>query len=217
MPFKIYHLQRYIGVPGGLLSRIVCPYFLSLAVTTLMRLALAFQAFFAVLFQKDAAQRVRQALRPSDAVPVAANATPKPLQEEKPVAISSSGSSRNDALTLLMVLQRDARLLDLVNESLDGYSDAQIGGAARDVLQDTRKTLARLFGLQPVSAQAEGEKVQLPDTASPIRYRVTGTASAKAGRIAHPGWQATKVDLPKWTGQREDAMILAPIEVEAES
>jgi hypothetical protein len=182
-----------------------------------MRVALAFQAFFAVLFRKDAAQRVRRALNPGDAAPDASSATAKPRQEGKSAAISPTGNSRNDALTLLMVLQRDARLLDLVNESLDDYSDAQIGGAARDVLQDTRKALSRLFGVQPLSTQAEGEKIELPDAASPIRYRVTGTASAKAGRIAHPGWTATKVDLPKWTGQREDAMILSPIEVEAES
>lgn len=182
-----------------------------------MRVALAFQAFFAVLFQRDAAQRVRRALHPSDAVPAAAVATSKPRQEEKAVTPSSTGSSRTDALTLLMVLQRDARLLDLVTESLDGYSDAQIGAAARPVLQDTGKTLARLFGLQPLSTQGEGAKIELPSAASPVRYRVTGTASAKAGRIAHPGWQATKVDLPKWTGEREDAMILSPIEVEAES
>ena len=182
-----------------------------------MRVALAFRAFFAVLFQKDASRRVHQALHPSDSVPESASETPKKGHEVKPAAIRSSGSSRNDALTLLMVLQRDARLLDLVTETLDGYSDAQIGGAARPVLQDTGKTLARLFDLQPLSTQGEGARIELPSPASPVRYRVTGTASAKAGRIAHPGWQATKVDLPTWTGEREDAMILSPIEVEAES
>ena len=40
---------------------------------------------------------------------------------------------------------REARFVDLVNESLDGYSDAQIGAAARDVLRDSKKVLDRLF------------------------------------------------------------------------
>jgi hypothetical protein len=116
-----------------------------------------------------------------------------------------------------MVLQRDSRLLDLVCESLDGYSDEQIGGAARNVLADTGKTLRRMFGLQPLASQAEGERIEIPEGASPMRYRVTGNASARSGRVAHPGWIATQVDLPQWTGHRDDAMVLAPIEVEAGS
>jgi hypothetical protein len=116
-----------------------------------------------------------------------------------------------------MVLQRDARLLDLITESLENYSDTQIGGAARPVLQDACKTLERVFGLQPCSNQSEGESIEIPDNASPIRWRLIGRAAAKQGVVAHPGWQATKVDLPKWTGQREDEMVLAPIEVDTGS
>ena len=57
-----------------------------------------------------------------------------------------------EALTLLAALQREARFVDLVQESLDAYTDAQIGGAARDVLRDCRKTLDRMFALKPTDA-----------------------------------------------------------------
>lgn len=178
-----------------------------------MHLALAFRAFFAVLFGKAVAQRVREALNAAAPPSV----PQKSGHEEKPVVVSAASPARSDALTLLMVLQRDARLLDLLNESLEGYSDAEIGGAARPVLLNAGKSLERMFGIQPLATQAEGERVEIPAKASPIRWRLAGNTSAAAGRVAHPGWLATKVDLPKWTGQRDDAMVLAPIEVDAGS
>jgi hypothetical protein len=181
-----------------------------------MRVALAFRAFFAALFQKDTAERIERALQSGPLAQAAPAQSPTPRIETKP-APSERMPARSDALTLLMVLQRDSRLLDLVCESLDGYSDEQIGGAARNVLVDTGRTLNRMFGLQPLSSQAEGERIELPNDASPMRYRVTGQASARSGCVAHPGWIATKVDLPQWTGHRDDVMVLAPVEVESES
>jgi hypothetical protein len=190
----------------------------------MMRMALAFRAFFAVLFNKDAAHRVRQALLGKDLVlakdAISAKGTASsskqelPHNEERPANPTIASPARSDALTLLMVLQRDSRILDLLNESLDQYSDEQIGGAARPVLQNAGKSLERLFGLKHLATQSEGEQIEVPDNGSPVRWRLIGNTSAKVGRIAHPGWLATKVDLPKWTGQRDDAMVLAPIEVE---
>lgn len=182
-----------------------------------MRMALAFRAFFAVLFHRDAAQRVLEALSPKVSPNISTSSSEQPRRDERPPASSPASQARSDALTLLMVLQRDARLLDLLTESLDQYSDAQIGGAARPVLQDASKSLERLFGIKPLATQSEGERIEVPDDASPLRWRLTGNSSAKVGRVAHPGWLATKVELPKWTGQRDDAMVLAPIEVDAGS
>ena len=36
-------------------------------------------------------------------------------------------ATRHDALSLLAVLQREARLLDFLKEPVEGYSDAQVG------------------------------------------------------------------------------------------
>jgi hypothetical protein len=181
-------------------------------VLSVMRVALAFQAFFAVLRRRDTADRVRAALGPSDYPP------PDRVEKQAIPATPATGSgSRSDALTLLMVLQRDAHFLDLVGESLHEYSDEQIGCTARSVLQNANKSLERMFGIQHLTAQEEGERIDIPANASPVRLRIIGKASATSGRIEHPGWLATKVELPQWTGQRDDAMVLAPIEVDAGS
>jgi hypothetical protein len=182
-----------------------------------MRIALAFRAFFAVLFQAEAAKRIRLALEPESTSEPKLKPTPEPKPKGVPPTARDVPASppRSEALTLLSVLQRDARLLDLVGESLDSYSDEQIGGAARNVLRDTQKSLDRMLGLRPVSDKSEGQPIDIPGQASPIRWRVLGAATATSGTIAHAGWMATRFELPKWTGNREDAMVLSPIEVDA--
>ena len=187
---------------------------------------LALRVFFAVLFNGKTAKRVKACLdsktsendlkglpSPTEKAVEAAPVKPAPNksgQTPKPRSID-----RNGALTLLSALQRDSRLLDLVNESLDSYSDAQIGAAARDVLRDSRKVLDRMFGLKHLVDTPEGETVALPENASPVRWRVLGKASSESGTLSHPGWQATKLDLPQWAGSSEDSMVIAAAEVEA--
>jgi len=136
-------------------------------------------------------------------------------------SLASNDQARNDAVTLLAVLQRDARLLDLVHESLDDYSDEQIGGAARNVLRDTRKALERVLGLGRMVDVAEGDRIEVPSHASPIRWRVLGKganstqdSSLSHGIMVHAGWIASKTDLPTWTGKKEDVLVVSPVEVE---
>ena len=56
---------------------------------------------------------------------------------------------RSEAITLLATLQREARFVDFIQESLAAYSDAQIGAAVRDVHRDCAAVLKRLFELRP--------------------------------------------------------------------
>ncbi len=191
-----------------------------------MRLFLAFRTFFAVLFRGDIAEKIRVCLeKPASitvngssstttaAVPIgdASNtAAPKPSSPTK-----SKPSPRSEALTLLSALQREARLLDLVCESLDQYSDAQIGAAARDVLRDTKKTLDRMFAISPLVDSQEGESIELPNVVSPVRWRVIGKESSTNAVLSHRGWQATKIDMPQWSGNADDALIIAAAEVES--
>jgi hypothetical protein len=191
-----------------------------------MHLILAFRAFFSVLFNRQLAQRVRNCLdnkspsaielSPSDSGAKLEKASIPSPQQPKPASQSKPRSGdRNGALTLLSALQRESRLLDLVCESLDSYSDAQIGAAARDVLRDSRKVLDRMFGLKHLVDTPEGETIELPEIVSPIRWRVIGNDSSKSGSLCHPGWQATKLDLPQWAGNADDSMVIAAAEVEA--
>ena len=124
---------------------------------------------------------------------------------------------RNDAISLLAALQREARFVDIVKEPLSGYSDAQVGAAARDVLRDCGAVLDRLFQLRPILNQEEGSEVQLPSGFDAMRYRITGNAASDSdltGALTHHGWQATQCELPRWSGSKDAALIVAPAELE---
>jgi hypothetical protein len=177
-----------------------------------MRLWLAIRVFFAVLLSAERAGRVQQAL-----------AAEPPGESERPTASPTqarpkpAGPSRSDALTLLATLQREARLLDFVQESLDSFSDAQIGAAARDVHRDCGRVLARMFEIQPLIDQPEGAAVEVPSGFDAARYHLTGNVTGQPpfqGQLAHHGWQAAKCELPTWAGKSEAALLLAPAEVE---
>ncbi|MGI8978136.1 MAG: DUF2760 domain-containing protein [Pirellulaceae bacterium] len=127
---------------------------------------------------------------------------------------------RNDAITLLAALQREARLVDLVQQPLTQFTDEQIGAAARGVLGDSAAVLSRFFALKPVLHENEGDQVQVPTGYDPGRYKLSGNVSGNApykGKLAHAGWEATTVNLPTWTGNKASASIIAPAEVEISS
>jgi len=58
-------------------------------------------------------------------------------------------------LRVLAVLQRDGRLVDFLQEDIDGYSDAQIGAAVRDIHRGCRKSLRDYLTIEPIIAAAE--------------------------------------------------------------
>ncbi len=186
-----------------------------------MALGLAFRAFFAVLSRRESAERVRAALTPpaeklQDNLPKPAPSPASPLSPSTGRGGTSDVSpKRSEALTLLSALQREARLIDLVMEPLEGLEDAAIGAAVREVFRDSQKTLNRMFALQPLADEEEGDTIDLPASRSPAMYRLVGNATtATRGRIAHRGWRATKCEVPKWTGAASESNVIAPIDVE---
>jgi len=141
--------------------------------------------------------------------PAAKPPTPKPSAPKPPV--------RSEAITLLAALQREARFVDFVQESLAGYSDAQIGAAARDVHRDCGVVLQRMFALRPAVTEEEGKDVEVPIGFDAGRWRLTGNVTGEPpfhGRVVHPGWEATTCELPTWSGKSDAARIVAPAEVE---
>src|SRR5690242_8822614 len=86
------------------------------------RIGLAFRAFSAVLGNPDAAARLRD--DGSIAEPtVAPTAAPTAAPSAAPAAANAlKQASPDSALQLLSLLQRDARLIDFVGESLADYS-----------------------------------------------------------------------------------------------
>src|SRR6516162_7994201 len=62
-------------------------------------------------------------------------------------------------LRLLNLLQREGRLLDFLMEDVEGYGDAQIGSAVRDIHRSCRKALEDHLVMEPVLPDAEGAEV----------------------------------------------------------
>lgn len=183
------------------------------------RIGLAFRIFFRTLFSIPTAGAVAEILA-GGTLPKITTGEP----EKQPDASFRSAKTvltppikRSDALTLLASLQREARLVDLLQEPLDNYSNEQVGAAARNVLQDSAGVLERFFALRRVVSEAEGETSQVPSGYDPGRYKLSGNVQGSppfTGKVVHAGWIATTINLPSWTGSKDTANIVAPAEVE---
>ncbi len=177
-----------------------------------MSLSVAFRAFFAALFDREKSERIAAALAGESALLQLEKkpaAKPSPPQPQPP--------ARSDALTLLAALQREARFIDFVKESLDGASDEQIGAVVRDVHRDCGAVLERLLAIRPLVDDEEGATIEVPPGFDAARFRLTGNVEGEPpyrGKVAHHGWQATRCELPSWTGNRDSALVVAPVDVE---
>ena len=183
-----------------------------------MGLVAATNAFCKLLFNRELSDSFQQlvdgTLVPRIAAPPQTSAPPTTAQPKKS---AEPAPARSDAISLLAALQREARLLDIVNESLDEYSDAQIGAASRDVLRDSGKVIERMFGLKPLTEIADGSPMEPPTPFDPAEFRLTGNVAGEApfhGSVAHHGWKATRCEVPKWSGNKSAALIVAPVELE---
>lgn len=180
------------------------------------RIMLAFRVFFATLFRAELAREVRRLLSGASQQGQARTdrppkAEPKPKQKRSP--------ARSDAVTLLAALQREARFVDFIKEPLDDYSDAQIGAVARDVHRDCGRVLQRLFGLRPIVSDQEGAEIEVRAGFDAGCCQLTGNVAGEPpfrGRLRHHGWEATRQELPSWSGSDAAARTVAPIEVELE-
>jgi CheY-like chemotaxis protein len=187
-----------------------------------MRIGLAFKAFFAAFGGGEKATAIEQVLQSGQIPAIAQTGDQKDGQskaetKKEPKLAAAPKPARSEAISLLAALQRDARFLDLVMESLDGYEDAQIGAAARDVLSGSRNVLERVFAPQPQTTAAEGEPTEVPTGYDPAETKLVGNVSGNPpyqGTVVHPGWKATKCNLPAWQGSEDAALVIAPAEIE---
>lgn len=125
-------------------------------------------------------------------------------------------SSPDAALQLLSLLQKEARLVDFVQEDLTGFSDADVGAAARVVHEGSKKTIEKYFTLAPVRAEEEETQLTIEAGFDPKQIRLTGHVSGEApykGILLHKGWKATAVNLPQLV-EGHDTTVIAPAEVE---
>lgn len=181
-----------------------------------MRLWTAIRIFFVALFNAEVARQVKEILDRRKLPQAEAEPTPevKKPEPKKPVPKSPV---RSEAVTLLATLQREARFVDFIKEPLDAYSNEQVGAAARDVHRDCGKVIDRLFALDPLLKLEEGAEIEVPVGFDAGRYRLTGNVAGEPpfrGKLVHHGWQATKVELPEWSGSEDASRVVAPVEVE---
>ena len=169
-----------------------------------MRIGLACRSFFKVLGDRGFAARLRDLL---DGAADTAELPPEPEPAEE----------RNDAITLLAALQREGRFVDFLMEPLDDFSDADIGAVARDIHRQCRETVQRFFALRPLADAAEGSELSVSGDFDNGQFKLGGQVEGKGpyrGRIAHPGWQASRIQIPDWSGSDESVRVVAPTEVE---
>lgn len=209
------------------------------------RLLFAFAAFFSVLFRgrlpMTAVAYLPEGLTRNDepGVPVAAlesvRAAPHvavmapdvvaPLIPVRPSAKLTSGAThagatadelrREGALTFLSLLQREARLVDFLRETLDGYNDAAIGAAVRDVHRGARKVLDDHVRMEAVMPGQEDAAVTVPLGFDPGEVRLLGVVTGGPpfrGTLVHHGWRALEIKLPT-VSEGIDRRVLAPAEV----
>ena len=181
------------------------------------RLSLAVGTFFSLLGDRELAARVRSAREaPSSAPAPTAAPQPKPQPQPQPVVRTLKEATPDAALQLLGLLQREARFIDFIEEDVVGYSDTDIGAAARLVHDGCRRVLREHFTIRPVRDEAEGSRVTVPDGFDATSIRLTGNVVGKppfSGSISHRGWRVADVRLPK-LAESHDASVIAPAEVE---
>lgn len=190
------------------------------------RFFLAWICFFRILFGKklplDAVRFLPEGAAPPKELPEkAAAAVEKPAVVEKPAPredkrVSMAQHHRDGALALLALLQREGRLVDFLREPLDGFEDADIGAAARDVHRGCRKVLEQHLAFEPVMPGAEEEKVSVPKGFDPAEIRLIGEAKGEPpfrGTLRHHGWRVVEAKLPT-LAEGIDRTVIAPAEVE---
>jgi len=187
------------------------------------RFLLAFVAFFLVLFDRAFAEEVERLRRRRGAARSGLPTEPGKAEEAPghlevgpaPAQGPSREQDPSQALHLLSIFQRDGRLVDFLSEDLNGFSDSEIGAAARTVHEGCRKALDAYVALEPVFKEPEGALITVPPGFDPSSVRLIGNVVGQPpfqGSLRHHGWRVARVTLPQ-AGPANRA-IIAPAEVE---
>ena len=177
-----------------------------------MGLGSAFKLFFAALgggeFVDAKQAKADQDAAIKEAVEKAVAAVPKP--EPTPDRFEEG------AVYTLVLMQREGRLIDFLQENIDSFGDADVGRAVRQIHSGCRKVLGEQFGLAPVMKTNEGEGVDVPADFDPLEIKLTGSVPDSGpyrGTLAHKGWRAGACKFAKRTG-KVNPEIICQAEVE---
>ena len=144
----------------------------------------------------------------------------RPAAEKVSVAPTTLTTNQSNAevVNFLGILQEKGRLVDFLMDDVKGYSDAEVGAAARVLHEGCRAVLLEHFGIHPVREESEGSKVTVPAGYAPDEYRLVGKISGEApfsGVLVHHGWRTEWVKLPRLLRTGDDRLpTIAPSEIE---
>jgi hypothetical protein len=145
---------------------------------------------------------------------------PDPAPAAPEVGADREALAEAQVVHFLSRLQEKGRLVDFVMDDIARYSNEQVGAAARIVHQGCREALESGFAFEPVHGGPEGETVTLAEDFDARAFRLVGKVPERppfTGTLRHRGWKASRVSLPRLTGDIRDASarrIVAPAEVE---
>jgi hypothetical protein len=162
--------------------------------------------------------------RPAEPAQLVPPVPPVPRVDDEPAAPraparKSAGAAEQHAegaLAFLALLQREGRLVDFLQESLDAYEDSDIGASVRDIHRGLRKVLGDYFKIEPVMPGQEDDPVNVPRGFDPGEVRLVGDVAGQPpfkGVLRHHGWRVVEVKLPTLS-EGVDRHVLAPAEVE---
>jgi hypothetical protein len=174
------------------------------------RIPIAFKLFFSALANPEFALRAARIGREE------APAAPRPPVPVPPKQPAFKEAQPEAAIQLLGLLQQEGRFIDFLEEDVTGFSDTDIGAAARVVHQGCRKAVRDHFKIIPVRPESEGSKLTLQEGFDPSSIRLAGNVVGKppySGNLIHRGWRVSEAKLPK-VADGHDIKILAAAEVE---
>lgn len=187
---------------------------------------MAFVCWFRVLFDGKFAARVR-ALSPeaeagaeagtetateqrSETTQASLEAEPAPSPEPDPRERIAP------ALQLLGLMQREGRFVDFIEQDLTGFSDADVGTAARVVHEGCRRALQSRATITPCRTESEGAAITLAPGFDARLVAITGNLAGEppyTGVLRHGGWKIQELKLPELVGDANPE-IIQPAEVE---
>jgi hypothetical protein len=172
------------------------------------RLGMAFRLLFDATF----AGHVQAGLKRLENKPVEPG--PRPAKaagvEAAPERVHASG------LLVLSALQREGRLIDFLQQDVAGFSDEDIGAAARVVHAGCSRALKQYLDFAPAISADEGSTTTVPKGFDAQRIRLTGNITGQPpfqGTVKHHGWIAREIRLPALS-ESLDPRVVAPAEVE---
>ncbi|MBR7888586.1 DUF2760 domain-containing protein [Marinomonas sp. A79] len=180
----------------------------------------AFGQFFKYIASGDYAARCQAAgqgqLFAFEAEPKVITETVEVIREIEVAALVLDSVNADGAHQLLQLLQQEARFIDFIQESIDDYSDADVGAASRQIHSGCAKVIKQHFTIDVVNAATENSRVEVPADYDAKQIKLEGRVEGKgpyAGTLIHPGWKVTETRLPK-VSNTDSLTVLAPAEVE---